>query len=150
MNPTGMIWLPLWFRDKIKARNLEIDFLVVDAPTACNIILGRPTLYKVKAVIASYLLQLQYKGDDGRVRKLQGDECIAQECYPVGIRPLVELLFRDRPAKVSPSDKRSRVTHPPPTETLAICTLSSTGPWMTQPETHRRLRRDPAGPRDGD
>ncbi|KAJ8422896.1 hypothetical protein Cgig2_026417 [Carnegiea gigantea] len=46
MNPTGMIRLPLRFDDKVKARNLEVDFLVVDVPTTYNIILGRSTLHK--------------------------------------------------------------------------------------------------------
>ncbi|KAJ8427405.1 LOW QUALITY PROTEIN: hypothetical protein Cgig2_030699 [Carnegiea gigantea] len=65
--------LLLRFGDKCKARNLEVDFLVIVIPTAYNVILGRPTLHKVKAVSASYLLQLQYEADDGSVGKLQGD-----------------------------------------------------------------------------
>jgi len=58
-NPIGMIRLSLHFGDKLKARYLEVDFLVVDVPMAYNVILGRPTLHKVKAIIAPYLLQLQ-------------------------------------------------------------------------------------------
>ncbi|KAJ8420507.1 LOW QUALITY PROTEIN: hypothetical protein Cgig2_015271 [Carnegiea gigantea] len=46
VNPTGMIRLPVRFGDKIKSKNLEVDFLVVDVPTAYNVILGRPTLHK--------------------------------------------------------------------------------------------------------
>ncbi|KAJ8437661.1 hypothetical protein Cgig2_028599 [Carnegiea gigantea] len=34
VNPTGMIRLSICFGDKLKAKNLEVDFLVVDAPTA--------------------------------------------------------------------------------------------------------------------
>ena len=52
VNPTGMICLPLCFGDKTKARNLEVDFLVVDVPTAYNVILGRCTMHKVKVFIA--------------------------------------------------------------------------------------------------
>ena len=48
MNPASMIRLPLHFSDRLKSRNLEADFLAVDVPAAYNIILGRPTLYKVK------------------------------------------------------------------------------------------------------
>ncbi|KAJ8426185.1 hypothetical protein Cgig2_010822 [Carnegiea gigantea] len=48
VNPTGLIRLPLYFGDKLKARNLEVDFLVVEVPTAYNVILGRPTLHRVK------------------------------------------------------------------------------------------------------
>ncbi|KAJ8425244.1 LOW QUALITY PROTEIN: hypothetical protein Cgig2_015851 [Carnegiea gigantea] len=48
VNPTGMIRLPLRFGDKTKAKNLEVDFLVVDVPTTYNIILERPTLHKAR------------------------------------------------------------------------------------------------------
>ncbi|KAJ8422377.1 hypothetical protein Cgig2_006447 [Carnegiea gigantea] len=51
VNPNGMIRLPLSFRDKVRAKNLEVDFLVVDFLMAYNIILGRPTLHKVKVFI---------------------------------------------------------------------------------------------------
>jgi len=44
------------FGYKLKAKNLEVDFLAVDIPTAYNVILGRQTLHKVNAVIAQYLL----------------------------------------------------------------------------------------------
>ncbi|KAJ8430927.1 hypothetical protein Cgig2_033555 [Carnegiea gigantea] len=47
MNPTRMIRLPLHFDDGLKARNLEVDCLVVDVPMAYNVILGRLTLHKV-------------------------------------------------------------------------------------------------------
>ncbi|KAJ8429183.1 LOW QUALITY PROTEIN: hypothetical protein Cgig2_028756 [Carnegiea gigantea] len=36
VNPTSMIHLPLRFDDNLNARNLEVDFLVVDVPTAYN------------------------------------------------------------------------------------------------------------------
>ena len=56
VNAAGMTHLSLCFGDKVKERNLEVDFLIVYVPTA-YIILGRPTLHKVKAIITSYLLQ---------------------------------------------------------------------------------------------
>ncbi|KAJ8420958.1 hypothetical protein Cgig2_001994 [Carnegiea gigantea] len=71
VNLTEMICLPLRFGDKAKARNIEADFLVVDVRTAYNVILGWLTLHKVKAVIASYLLKLQFEADDGSVGKFQ-------------------------------------------------------------------------------
>jgi len=74
VNPTGMIHLPFHFGDKVKAKNLEVDFLVVDVPTAYNVILGRPTLYRVEALITPYLFQLQFEADDGSVGTMQGDQ----------------------------------------------------------------------------
>ncbi|KAJ8434212.1 hypothetical protein Cgig2_015701 [Carnegiea gigantea] len=46
VNPIGMICLPVRFGDKTKSKNVEVDFLVVDVPTAYNVILGRTTLHK--------------------------------------------------------------------------------------------------------
>jgi len=56
VNPIKMICLPLRFWDKVRWRNLQVDFLVVGAPTAYNVIIGRSTLHNVKPVIAPYLL----------------------------------------------------------------------------------------------
>jgi len=56
VNPTGMIRLTIHFGDRLKPRNLKVDFLVADVPMAYNVILGCPTLHKVKAVITPYLL----------------------------------------------------------------------------------------------
>jgi len=41
-----------------------------DVAMAYNTILGRPTLHRVKAIVASHLLQLQYEADDASVGKL--------------------------------------------------------------------------------
>ena len=56
MNPTRMTYLPLRLGDKITSRNLKVDFLVGDVPTAHSVTNGRSNLHKVKAVIALYLL----------------------------------------------------------------------------------------------
>ncbi|KAJ8428850.1 hypothetical protein Cgig2_003398 [Carnegiea gigantea] len=101
------------------AKNLEVDFLVADAPTAYNVILGRPTLHKVKAVIASYLLQLQFEAHDRSVDKLQRDQRAARECYLVGIRPRVERSAEQGSVGPPPSDKRPRTALPNPAEALA-------------------------------
>jgi len=94
----------------------------------------RRTLHKVKVVIASYLLQLQFDTGDGSVGKLQEDQRTAQECYLVSIRPLMESLFERRPAGPPPSDKRQQTMVPPPTEALVICILTSADPGRLHPE----------------
>ena len=73
VTPAGTVRLPVRFGDKTRFRSLEVDFLVVDVPTAYNVILGRPTLHKAKAVVAPYLLQLQFETDDETVGELLGD-----------------------------------------------------------------------------
>ncbi|KAJ8448914.1 hypothetical protein Cgig2_030770 [Carnegiea gigantea] len=46
VNPMGMIRLSVHFGDKLKSKNLEVDFLVVDVATTHNVILGCPALHK--------------------------------------------------------------------------------------------------------
>ena len=60
----------------------------MDLPSAYNVILGRPTLHQVKAVLALYLLWIQYKSDDCIMGKLFGDQCTTCKCYLVRIKPL--------------------------------------------------------------
>ncbi|KAJ8441584.1 hypothetical protein Cgig2_023148 [Carnegiea gigantea] len=93
VNPTGMIHLPLRLGDKGKAKNLEVDFLVVDVPMAYNVIRGWATLHRVKTVTTPYLLHLQFEVDDGSIGTMQGDQRTARECYHVSIRPLVERMI---------------------------------------------------------
>ncbi|KAJ8420582.1 LOW QUALITY PROTEIN: hypothetical protein Cgig2_010237 [Carnegiea gigantea] len=89
-----MIRPPLRFGNKGKAKNVVVDFLVMDVPTAYNIILGRATLHKVKDVIAPYRLQLQFEADDGIVGTMQGDQRMARECYLVGLEVIILLEIR--------------------------------------------------------
>jgi len=68
-----MIRLPLCFSDHSLVGNIEADFLVVDVPVTYNVILERPVHHYVKAIIAPYLLQVQYEVDDSSMGRLHGD-----------------------------------------------------------------------------
>ncbi|KAJ8420898.1 hypothetical protein Cgig2_006334 [Carnegiea gigantea] len=105
VNPTGVIRLLARFEDKGRAKNVEVDFLVVD-----NIILGRPTLHKIKVVIAPDLLQLQFEANDGSVGTMQGDQHTAGECYLVSIRPLMERTNEKGPGSPQPDQPRPEAT----------------------------------------
>jgi len=73
---------------KDNSRTVDVNFLVVDVPMAYNVIIGRPTLSVLKAVVALYLLLMQFELDDGRVGKLFGDQRMARECYYVSLKSL--------------------------------------------------------------
>ncbi|KAJ8435714.1 LOW QUALITY PROTEIN: hypothetical protein Cgig2_002671 [Carnegiea gigantea] len=45
-----MIRLPICFGDKLKSKNLEVNVLVIDVPTAYNVILGHLTLHKREVI----------------------------------------------------------------------------------------------------
>ena len=52
---------------------MDVNFLVVDVPMAYNVIIERPTLSVLKAVVVPYLLLMQFELDNGGVGKLFGD-----------------------------------------------------------------------------
>ncbi|KAJ8428181.1 hypothetical protein Cgig2_015622 [Carnegiea gigantea] len=98
------------FGHRSKARNLEVDFLVVDVPTAYNVILGRLTLHKVKAIIAS-------------VGKFLGDQQTTRKCYLVNIRPLAECSDDRELVWQQPSHKMPCIA--PPTVAEALPSIPS-------------------------
>ncbi|KAJ8424988.1 hypothetical protein Cgig2_027997 [Carnegiea gigantea] len=55
-----------------------------------NVILGHLTLNAIKAIIAPYLLLVQFELDDGRVRKLYRDKKMARECSCVSLNSLAQ------------------------------------------------------------
>ncbi|KAJ8443840.1 LOW QUALITY PROTEIN: hypothetical protein Cgig2_010304 [Carnegiea gigantea] len=63
VNPTGMIRLPMHFGNKLRSKNAEVDFLLVDVPTTYNVILGRPTLHRGVGGFALYVLTLGGRRD---------------------------------------------------------------------------------------
>jgi len=73
----------------LQARNINVGSLVLDIPMTYNVILGRPILHQAMALIAPYLLEVQYEADGSSLRKFYGDQRIAWECYLVSIKLLV-------------------------------------------------------------
>ncbi|XP_058208218.1 uncharacterized protein LOC131321231 [Rhododendron vialii] len=61
------------------ASNLE--FVVVDAPSPYNAILGRNWLHSIKAVASTYHQLVRYIGAHGRQEDLLGDQLQARQCY---------------------------------------------------------------------
>ena len=55
-------------------------FLVVDCSSACNAILGRPTLNSWKAVTSTYHLMIKFPTEYG-VGEVRGNQVVAHECY---------------------------------------------------------------------
>jgi len=136
-----MICLPLHFGEKVKAKTLEVDFLVVDVPTAYNVILGRPILHRVKVVITPYLLQLRFEADDGSVGTMQGDQRTARKCYLISIRPWVDRMTEQEP--LSTGKKAWTGPPPPATEALAIHTTTLAEPERPHPEATDGIEQIP-------
>ena len=72
----GKITLPISVKDQVQMTEL----MVVDAPSAYNMIVGRPWLHSMKAVPSTYHQKLKYTTATG-VDEIPGDQAVARVCY---------------------------------------------------------------------
>jgi len=56
------------------------NFLVVDSPSSCNVIIRRPTFNCWNAPTSTYCLKVKFPMEQG-VGEIKGDQVLARECY---------------------------------------------------------------------
>ena len=78
-----------------------VKFLIVDAPSAYNMLLGKPSLNALRVVPSAYHMVIKFPIENG-VGMVQGDQRVARECYSASIKQKVvksvqmdELNMRD-------------------------------------------------------
>uniref|UniRef100_A0A2N9FPT8 Reverse transcriptase domain-containing protein n=1 Tax=Fagus sylvatica TaxID=28930 RepID=A0A2N9FPT8_FAGSY len=78
--PLGIISLQIIAGTYPKQATKRVEFLVVDCPSAYNVIIGRPTLNRLRAVTSTYHLLVRFPTEHG-IGEMKGDQAIARECY---------------------------------------------------------------------
>ena len=93
-------------------------FLIVDAPSAYNMLLGRPSLNAIKAIPSAYHMVIKFPTVNG-VGTARGDQRVAQECYTASMKQkAVDNV------SISELDMRNEVlTRPEPSKELESVTL---------------------------
>ncbi|GMN26015.1 hypothetical protein TIFTF001_036155 [Ficus carica] len=76
----GTINLPIAIGDGPERVTRMVEFIVVDRPSAYNVILGRPTLNAIKAVISTYHLAMKFSTQGG-IGVFRGNQEGARKCY---------------------------------------------------------------------
>ena len=111
--PLGSIQLVLTLGDPPCQATTAVRFLIVDAPTAYNILLGRPSLNAIKAIPSAYHMMIKFPTTGG-VGMIRGDQCVARECYSASMKQkAVDNIYMDE------LDMRDEVnTRPEPSEEL--------------------------------
>jgi len=73
----------LWttFTDGSASRTANIRYLVVNAPSTYNILLGRPTLNRIRAVASSRHMKMKLPSLEGIVITMKSDQKEAKRCY---------------------------------------------------------------------
>ena len=111
--PLGSIQLVLTLGDPLCQTTTSVRFLIVDAPLAYNVLLGKPSLNAIKAIPSAYHMVIKFPttNEVGRVR---GDQRVARECYSTSMKQkAVDNIYVDE------LDMRDEVnTRPEPSEEL--------------------------------
>ena len=78
--PLASIQLMLTLGDPPCHATTTVRFLIVDAPSAYNMLLGRPSLNTIRAIPSAYHMIIKFPIANG-VGMVQGNQSIARECY---------------------------------------------------------------------
>ncbi|KNA23113.1 hypothetical protein SOVF_027740, partial [Spinacia oleracea] len=115
VRPIGSILLPASVGLPPVIKEVVIRFIIVANLTTFNIILGRPTLNDLKAVIVPHLLLVKFVGSNGRVGSLYGNQQLARDCYLSTLEPTAWGASPKGKEKAKPPASR-RKTREIPTE----------------------------------
>ena len=93
-------------------------FLIVDASSSYNMLLGKPSLNAIKAIPSTYHMMIKFPTESG-VGMVRGDQRVARECYSASAKQkAVDNVYMDE------LDMRDEVlTRPEPSEELEPVSL---------------------------
>ena len=83
--PLGSIQLVLTLGEPPCQATTTARFLIVDAPSAYNMLLGRPSLNVIKAIPSAYHMMIKFP-TMSRVGMVRGDQRVARECYTASMK----------------------------------------------------------------
>ena len=83
--PLGSIQLVLTLGDSPCQATIMARFLVVDAPSAYNMLLGRPSFNAIKVIPSAYHMMIKFPTVNG-VGMVRGDQRVARECYSTSMK----------------------------------------------------------------
>ena len=91
---------------------MAVRFLIVDAPSSYNILLGRPSLNSIRAIPSAYHMVIKFNIANG-VGMVRGDQRVVRECYSTSMKQravgsiyMDELDMRDEVSiRLTPSEE---------------------------------------------
>ena len=124
--PLGSIQLVLTLGDPPCQATTTARFLVVDALSAYNMLLGKPSLNAIKAIPSAYHMMIKFPTVSG-VGMVRGDQRVARECYSASMKQkAVDNIYLDE------LDMRDKVlTRPEPSEELEPVSLDDDPEHLT-------------------
>jgi len=112
----GYLELRTTFTDGTTSRTESIRYLVVNAKTAYNILLGRPALNRLRAVASTHHMKMKLPDLSGKVIVIKSDQEETRKCYENSLktkRGVFMVLERspvsDTPMEVEPLEEATPV-----------------------------------------
>ena len=84
--PAGYVEARVTLGESPLYKSVTVKFLVVDCPSAYNIILGRPSLNNFGAVVSTPHLTLKFPTKKGEIVTIRGDQKVARSCYLTSLK----------------------------------------------------------------
>ncbi|XP_021805812.1 uncharacterized protein LOC110749919 [Prunus avium] len=88
VQPIGSVSLPISFGIAPRRTMVYDQFLVVDCPTAYNVIVGRTALTAIKAHLSPHMLLMKFPTCYG-MGAIRGDQLSARNCYATALKSAV-------------------------------------------------------------
>ncbi|XP_008219638.1 PREDICTED: uncharacterized protein LOC103319819 [Prunus mume] len=85
VQPVGSISLPIAFGFAPRKTMTYDQFLIVDSPTAYNVIIGRTALTRIKAHLSPHMLLMKFPTRNG-TGVIRGDQLSARTCYATALK----------------------------------------------------------------
>jgi len=82
----GYIDLFTTFGDDFLRKTINIRYLLVNANTSYNILLGRPSINKLKVIVFTLHLARTFPSVNGDIATVHIDQKIARECYVASLK----------------------------------------------------------------
>ncbi|KAM2286748.1 hypothetical protein ACFX1S_039183 [Malus domestica] len=106
VQPLGSIHLPFTIGTGPYTATITTNFLVVDCPTAYNVIFGRTGINDLKAMVSTHMLLMKFPTPHGN-GYIRGDQLTARSCYNTSVKqqhlpgPKETLSVHDQVTKTS-------------------------------------------------
>ncbi|XP_057747251.1 uncharacterized protein LOC130966458 [Arachis stenosperma] len=84
----GHIWLKTTMGEIPMAKSIDIQYLIVNCYSPYNIILGRPALNTIRAVVSTLHLCVKFPVQENKIAAVYADHQEARQCYNAGLKPV--------------------------------------------------------------
>ncbi|KAM1159863.1 hypothetical protein ACFX19_033554 [Malus domestica] len=112
VQPLGSIHLPFTIGTGPYTATITTNFLVVNCPTAYNVIFGRTGINDLKAMVSTHMLLMKFPTPFGN-GYIRGDQLSARSCYNTSVKqqhlhvPKETLSIHNQVVKTSPDEANS-------------------------------------------